>query len=73
MRDRLRIIDKSYKVAKLINANHFWKFCFGNEIPFQSPLSSLKIEDPIPTMKKMITLTQVFIFKMIFLFNLDHF
>ncbi len=62
MRDRLRIIDKNYKVAKLINANHFWKFCFGNEIPFQSTLSSLEIEQTqnlLPTMKKMITLTQV--------------
>jgi hypothetical protein len=67
MRDRLRATDKNYKVAKLKTANHFWKFCFGDEIPFQSPLSSLETTDqeqtqnPLPTMKKMITLTQVLV------------
>jgi hypothetical protein len=63
MRDRLRILDKKYKSAKLKNANNYWKFCFGNDIPYQSPLSSLEtdeqIENPLPTMTKMITLTQV--------------
>ena len=65
MRDRLRKIDKKYKVAKLKNANNYWKFCFGNDIPYQSPLSSLEIDEqqqtqnPLPTMTKMITLTQV--------------
>jgi hypothetical protein len=60
MRDRLRLINKNYKVAKLKNANNYWKFCFGNDIPFQSPLSSLEFaENLLPTMTKMITLTQV--------------
>jgi len=62
MRDRLRIIDKKYKVAKLKNANNYWKFCFGNDIPFQSSLEfndQQQIQSPLPTMTKMITLTQV--------------
>jgi len=65
MRDRLRITDKKYKNAKLKTADNYWKFCFGNDIPFQSPLSSLETDDqqqiqnPLPTMAKMITLTQV--------------
>ncbi len=65
MRDRLRITDKKYKVAKLKNATNYWKFCFGNDIPYQSPLSSLEVDDQqqiqnlLPTMTKMITLTQV--------------
>jgi len=65
MRDRLRITDKKYKVAKLKNAINYWKFCFGNDIPYQSPLSSLEVDDQqqiqnlLPTMTKMITLTQV--------------
>ncbi|CAF1057650.1 unnamed protein product [Rotaria sordida] len=64
MRDRLRIIDKKYRIAKLKNVNDYWKFCFGNNIPFQSSLSSLEIDDqskiqnPLPTMTTMITLTQ---------------
>ena len=65
MRDRLRTTDKKYRVARLRNANDYWKFCFGTDIPFQSPLSCLETEDPsktespLPTMTKMITLTQV--------------
>jgi hypothetical protein len=65
MRDRLRITDKKYKVAKLKNATNYWIFCFGNDIPYQSPLSSLEVDDQqqiqnlLPTMTKMITLTQV--------------
>jgi hypothetical protein len=65
MRDRLRSKDKKSKGAKLKNANNYWKFCFGNDIPFQSPLSSFETDDqqqiqnPLPTMTKMITLTQV--------------
>lgn len=63
MRDRLRKNDRNYKSMKLKNGNGFWKFCFGNEIPFQSSLPILEVEDQqsnlLPTMKKMITLTQV--------------
>jgi hypothetical protein len=72
MRDRLRITDKKYKNAKLKTADNYWKFCFGNDIPFQSPLSSLETDDqqqiqnPLPTMAKMITLTQVKFIKLAF-------
>jgi hypothetical protein len=61
MRDRLRITDRKYQVARLKNANQFWKFCFGNEIPFQSSLEidNQQTENSLPTMTKMITLTQV--------------
>ncbi|CAF3678061.1 unnamed protein product [Rotaria sp. Silwood1] len=64
MRDQLRIINKKYRIVKLKNINDYWKFCFGNDIPFQSPLSSLEIDEqlqiqnPLPTMTKMISLTQ---------------
>ncbi|CAF0841668.1 unnamed protein product [Adineta steineri] len=64
MRDRLRIANKKYKNAKLKSANNYWKFCFGDDTPFQSPLPSLEIDDQqqtqnsLPTMTKMITLTQ---------------
>ncbi|CAF3609487.1 unnamed protein product, partial [Rotaria sp. Silwood2] len=69
MRDRLRITDKKYRVAKLKNINDYWKFCFGNDISFQFPLSPLETDDQsktqnsLPTMTKMITLTQVEFFE----------
>ena len=63
MRDKLRLKTKKGKSEKLKNATHYWKFCFGNDIPYQSPLSSLETDEqtsnPLPTMTKMITLTQV--------------
>ena len=63
MRDRLRKSDRNYKSTKLKNGNSFWKFCFGDEIPLQSSLPTLGVEDQqsnlLPTMTKMITLTQV--------------
>ncbi len=65
MRDRLRLTNKKYKSIKLKTAHHYWKFCFGDEIPFQSPLPSLEMDEqqqasnPLPTMSKMISLTQV--------------
>ncbi|UJR15183.1 hypothetical protein I4U23_002144 [Adineta vaga] len=64
MRDRIRAGNKKYKNTKLKSANHYWKFCFGDDIPFQSPLSSLEtdeqqqIQNPFPTMTKMSILTQ---------------
>jgi hypothetical protein len=59
MRDRLRSTNNNYKVAKLKNANNYWKFCFGDNIPYQSLQTDDQIENPLPTMTKMITLTQV--------------
>lgn len=63
MRDRLRKLNRNSKATKLKNTNHFWKFCFGNDIPFQSSLPTLELQDHqstlLPTMMKMITLTQV--------------
>ncbi|CAF0975316.1 unnamed protein product [Adineta ricciae] len=64
MRDRLRAANKKYKNTKLKTANHYWKFCFGDEIPFQSPLSSLEadeqqqMQNSFPTITKMSILTQ---------------
>ena len=72
MRDRLRRTDKNYKVAELKKANDYWIFCFGHDIPFLSSLSSLETNDQIqiqnllPTMKRMITLTQVEFIKTIY-------
>ena len=65
MRDRLRAGNKKYKNTKLKTANHYWKFCFGDEVPFQSPLSSLEADEQqqmqnlFPTITKMSILTQV--------------
>jgi hypothetical protein len=60
MRDRLRITNKKYKIVKLKNANNYWTFCFGDDIPYQSSLTSLEeTQNLFPTMTKMITLTQV--------------
>ena len=59
MRDRLRKNDRNYKMAKLKNATAYWKFCFGTDIPFQSSLTTFEMNDLLPTMTKMITLTQV--------------
>ena len=65
MRDRLRRKHKSFRTAKLKSPMNYWKFCFGPDVPFQSALSALDGDDspsapiPLPTMTKIIVLTQV--------------
>lgn len=63
MRDRLRLTDKKYKSIRLKNANNYWKFCFGDDIPYQSSLEiNDQTQNQFPTMMKMISLTQVLFF-----------
>jgi len=63
MRDRLRTKNSKYKTLKLRNANQYWKFCFEEQQPVQIDDFNLdqqeQIQNPLPTMTKMITLTQV--------------
>lgn len=62
-RDRLRKTDKNYKMAKLKSASNYWKFCFGPDIPFLSPLPSVEQDEQaqnhLPTITRMMTLNQV--------------
>lgn len=63
MRDRLRTNSKSnFRATRLRSANNYWTLCFGNDIPFQSSLSlddQLNEQSSLPTMTKMISLSQV--------------
>lgn len=63
MRDRFRLTANKSRSVKLRNTNDYWKFCFGNDIPFQSSLSVLenetKTDESLPTIRKMMNLTQV--------------
>ena len=60
IRDQLRIINTEYKSIKFKTANDYWKFCFGDNIPYhQTSLLSFETNNQGQINLKMIKLSVI--------------